>query len=117
MFGTFNRIDLYFAVIFKTSQLKINYIDIKEDESQHYTIGGILSLLELMVSKSVRRNIKGVKILLIFLIKKIMKEYRNKNCILHIKGLSKLYLKIFYYLGNLFIHLNIKSIVWVPLRS
>lgn len=69
------------------------------------------------MSKSVRRNMKGIKILLVFLIKKIARQYKNKNCVLSIKGLSKWYLKIFYLLGDLFIKLNIRNIVWVPLRS
>jgi hypothetical protein len=31
--------------------------------------------------------------------------------------LSKFYLKIFYFLGDLFKHLNVQTVVWVPLKS
>ena len=117
IFNNFNDIDLYFAIVFKTLQLKLNYTDIKNFKSQFYSIGILLSLLKLIISKSVRRNIKGIKILMTFFLKKIIKQYRNKNCILNIKGLSKLYLKIFYFLGDLFENLNIKNLIWIPLKS
>ena len=117
IFNNFNEIDLYFAIIFKSLQLKINYTDIKKFKSQFYSIGILLALLKLIISKSVRRNIKGIKIILTFFLKKVSKQYRNKNCILNIKGLSKLYLKIFYFLSDLFEYLNVKNIIWIPLKS
>jgi hypothetical protein len=110
-FNHFNDIELYFAIIFKSLQLKINYVDLKNYRSQFYSIGIILSLLKLMISKSVRRNIKGAKILLTFFLKKMLKQYRNKICVLNIKGLSKFYLKIFYFLNDLFENMEIKNLI------
>ena len=117
IFNNFNDLDLYFAIVFKTLQLKLNYTDIKNFKSQFYSIGILLSLLKLIITKSVRRNIKCIKIVMTIFLKKIIKQYRNKNCILNIKGLSKLYLKIFYFLGDLFENLNIKNLIWIPLKS
>lgn len=113
----YQTIDIYIALIFRTLQLKINYIDLKNYKSQFYSIGIILSLLKLLITKSVRRNLKGAKILLTFFLKKLIKQYRYKSCILNIKGLSKSYLKIFYFLNDLFEYLYVKNFIWLPLKS
>lgn len=113
----YQTIDIYIALIFRTLQLKINYIDLKNYKSQFYSIGIILSLLKLLITKSVRRNLKGAKILLTFFLKKLIKQYRYKSCILNIKGLSKSYLKIFYFLNDLFEYLYVKNFIWIPLKS
>jgi hypothetical protein len=108
---TLDAMNVYIAIIFKTLQLKINYLEFLTFKNLYYTIGLILSYLKLFVSKSVRRNIKGIKILLTFFVKRMIKEHKNAISIVGIKGLSKFYLKIFYFLGDLFKHLNVQTVV------
>jgi len=111
------NIDLYCIFVCKSLHFKVNYYDLIKKIFQFYSIGLILILLKIIVSKSLRRNIKGFKILINFFAKKLLKFYKKKNVFLKVKGLSKFYLKFFYYLINLVNDFEIKYFVWLPLKS
>lgn len=74
-------------------------------------------LLKIIVSKSLRRNVKGFKVLINFFSKKLIKTYKGKNILLKIKGLSKFYLKFFYNLTNFINSFKIKYLIWLPLKT
>ncbi len=101
---------------FRSLHLRVNYYDLINYIIQYYSIGMLLSLFKLE-SKSYRRSLKGVKVLLSFLSKKISKKYFRLNSLLKINGLTKNYLKFFYLLTSILSALNVKVFMWAPIKS
>jgi hypothetical protein len=95
---------------FKSMHLRVNYYDFINFIFQYYSIGMLLSLFKLE-SKSYRRSLKGIKVLLNFLSKKISKKYFRALSLIKVNGLTKNYLKFFYLLASVLNNLNTRVFV------
>ncbi len=107
---------LILILTFRSLHLRVNYYDLINHIFQYYSIGMLLNLFKLE-SKSYRRSLKGVKVLLNFLNKKINKRYFRVGSLLKINGLTKNYLKFFYLLTSILNALNVRVFVWTPIKS
>ncbi len=101
---------------FRSMHLRVNYYDLCSYVFQYYSIGMLLNMFKLE-SKSYRRSLKGVKVLINFLGKKISKKYFKSLALIKVNGLTKNYLKFFYLLSNILLTLNVKIFLWNPIKS
>jgi len=96
--------------------LRVNYYDLLGYVFQYYSIGMLLNMFKLE-SKSYRRSLKGVKVLINFLSKKINRKYYKTLALIKVNGLTKNYLKFFYLLSSILNVLNVKVFLWNPIKS
>lgn len=101
---------------FRSMHLRVNYYDLLGYIFQYYSIGMLLNMFKLE-SKSYRRSLKGVKVLINFLSKKINRKYYKTLALIKVNGLTKNYLKFFYLLSSILNVLNVKIFLWNPIKS
>lgn len=114
--NSLNNLTYLLILTFRSMHLRVNYYDLLNYFSQYYSIGMLLNMFKLE-SKSYRRSLKGVKVLLNFLSKKISKKYYRQLSFLKVNGITKNYLKFFYLLSSILSILTVKIFLWYPIKS
>lgn len=111
-----NQKYLLIVLNLKKSQPKINFFDFFLKKSYNWSVGVILKFL-LIKEKSIRRSFKGLKILLSFAIKKILKYFEKRNYILKIKGLKSYVTKVIRLLDLFLMQLKIDFFFFLTFKS
>ncbi len=112
----FSSFSYLLIMTFRSMHLRVNYYDIYNYIHQYYSIGMLLNMFKLE-SKSYRRSLKGIKVLLNFLSKKINKKYFRHVSLIKVNGLTKHYLKFFYLLSSVINILSVRVFLWNPIKS
>jgi hypothetical protein len=111
-----NSINNILILTFKNLHLKINFYNKNNYINLYLSIGIILNILKLK-TKFLKRNFKGIKMLINFFLKKNFKFLIKKNTFFKFLGLNKKFLKLFFLLNNIYSSSNIKIFLFSPLKS
>lgn len=96
-------------------QPKVNLLDLKLQKKYIFTIGLVLTILNLY-KKSSRRSIHMLKYLINFLVKKYILLWDSKKFMFIIKGFKKKFTKILYFFKYIIFKFNISFFYINPVK-